>query len=331
MIRNKLSETIPITYCGYHIREAGANAIQEMAFTLANAVAYIQELLSRGISIDELPQPRALFVAGMDIFEEICKYRAFRRMWARVMKERFKANNPQVMALTYTCGSQSTLYTAQQPMNNIVRGSLSALVQLLSGAQSINIAAMDEALSIPTEESATLVLRTMQIVTDEAGIPNTVDPLAGSYYVEALTNELEEKATRLFEEVEALGGAVAAIEQGFMERQIVKEAHQQLRQVESGDRVVIGVNKFRTDEPVNIKLMKVNPKEEERQIEKVKRLRKERDNKKVEAALKELREAAQAGVNLVPSILPAVKAYATIGEMCDVLRDVFGEYKGPRR
>lgn len=214
--RNNLSEWMcPIIYCGYHMREAGANTVQEMAFTMANAVAYIEEVLSRGINIDELPQQRALFVAGLDLFEEVCKHRAFRRMWAKMMKERFKARNPRVMALGYTCGSQSSLYTAQQPMNNIVRGTISGFVQALSGVQTMNIAAMDEALSIPTEESATLVLRTMQIITHETGIPNTIDPLAGSYYVETLTDELEERATRLFEKVEALGGAVACIDKQF--------------------------------------------------------------------------------------------------------------------
>jgi methylmalonyl-CoA mutase N-terminal domain/subunit len=328
--RNNLSEWMcPIIYCGYHMREAGASTVQEMAFTMANAVAYIEEVLSRGINIDELPQQRALFVAGLDLFEEVCKHRAFRRMWARLMKERFKAKNPRVMALGYTCGSQSSLYTAQQPMNNIVRGTISGLVQALSGAQTMNIAAMDEALSIPTEESATLVLRTMQIITHETGIPNTIDPLAGSYYVEALTDELEERAMRLFEKVQALGGSVSCIEQGFQEREIAKEAYEQYKQFKTGEKVWVGVNQFQMNEKLSIKLMRVDPKGEERQIERVKRLRKERDNNMVEAALKDLKEAAKEGVNLVPTILSAVKAYSTIGEISDSLREVFGEYKKP--
>jgi methylmalonyl-CoA mutase N-terminal domain/subunit len=329
-IRNNLAELcIPMYYTGYHFREAGGDAVQEMAFTLADAVVYIEELLSRGISIDEFPRQMVLFVAGLDLFEEVSKYRAFRRMWAKLMKERFHAKNPRVMAVSYRTGSQSTLYTAQQPMNNIVRGTIAALVEVLAGTQLINIAAMDEALSTPTEQSATLVLRTMQIVTEETGILNTADPLAGSYYVEALTDELEERATKLFSQLEKLGGAVAGIEQGFQEEQIARGAYEQLEQVKGGERVVVGVNKYQMDEILSFKLMKVDPKEEERQIEKVKRLRKERDNKKVEAVLKEIKEAAIEGVKLVPVVLGAVKAYATIGEMCDVLRNVYGEYKRP--
>jgi methylmalonyl-CoA mutase N-terminal domain/subunit len=320
---------IPMYYTGYHTREAGGSAIQEMAFTLADAVVYFEELLHRGISIDELPQQMVLFAAGLDLFEEVSKYRAFRRMWARLMKERFNAKNPRVMGLIYRNGSQSALYTAQQPMNNIVRGTISALVEVLSGTQAINVAAWDEALSTPTEQSATLVLRTMQIVTEETGILSTADPLAGSYYLEALTDELEEKAINLFDQLEALGGAMAGIEQGFQEEQIAREAYEQLKRVKSGDRVVVGVNKYQMDETLSFKLTKADPEEEKRQIEKVKRLRKERDNKKVETALKEVKEAAIEGVNLVPSILAAAKAYATIGEICDVLRRVYGEYKIP--
>jgi methylmalonyl-CoA mutase N-terminal domain/subunit len=327
--RNKLLGISPIQYCGYHMREAGANAVQEMAFTFANAVTYIEETLRRGVSIDDYPQARGNLVAGMDLFEEVCKLRAFRRMWARLMKQRFKAKNPVVLAFNHLCGSQSSLYTAQQPMNNIVRGTISALVQILSGVQNLNIASMDEALSIPTEASATLALRTFQIITYETGITNTVDPLGGSYYVEALTDELEDKATKLLEEVEKLGGAVACIEQGFQEKQISMGAYEQLRQIKSGERVHVGVNKFQMDEKLSIKLMKVDPREEERQIEKVKRLRRERDNQKVEVSLRELKEAATDGVNLIPPLLAAVKAYATCGEICDMLRGVWGEYKRP--
>jgi len=326
--RNKLPMW-PICYSGYHIREAGANVVQEMAFTLANAVAYLDELLSRGISIDELPTQMVLFVAGMDFFEEICKYRAFRRMWARLMKERFKAKNPRAMAFDYTTGSQAEQYTAQQPLNNIVRGTIQAMVEVLAGVQLTNIAAMDEALSIPTEESAKLVLRTMQIIDYESCITNTVDPLAGSYYVESLTDELEEKATKLFEKVEALGGAIVGIERGFQQAEIAKEAYEQARLIESGERVIVGVNKFQEAGPVPIKLTKVDPKEEERQIARVKKLKKERDNKAVKVALARIKESALEGINLFPSILSAVKVYATIGEICDELRSVYGEYQQP--
>jgi methylmalonyl-CoA mutase N-terminal domain/subunit len=329
VVRNKLSGISPIQYCGYHMREAGGNAVQEMAFTLANAVTYIEEILRRGISVDEIPPPRGAFIAGMDLFEEVCKLRGFRRMWARLMKERFRAKNPLVMAPYYMLGSQASLYTAQQPMNNVVRGTVSALVQMLSGVRTMNIGAMDEALSIPTEESSLLLLRTLQIACYETGILNTVDPLGGSYYVEALTDELEEKAAKLFEEVQKLGGSIPCIEQGFQEKQIAREAYEQTKQFKSGDRIHVGVNKFQMDVPLTINLMKVDPKEEERQIEKVKRLRRERDNRKVEAALRELKEAAIEGVNLISPILTSVKVYATGGEICDTLRGVWGEYKRP--
>ena len=319
----------PIMYCGYHMREAGANVIQEMAFTLADAVEYIEELLRRGISINDLPAPRGLFVAGTDIFEEVCKHRAFRRMWARTMKERFGATNPRVMALTYSVGSQASQYTAQQPMNNVVRGTIQALVEVLSGIQAINIAAYDEALSIPTEESATLALRTLQIVSNETGVPNTVDPLAGSYYVEALTDELEERATKLFQEVQSLGGAAKCIQSGYLDKQIAREAYEEYKRVKTGERVVIGVNQFQDNQPVPVNLTKFDAKEEERQIEKVKRLRRERDNAAVEKTLKGVKEAALEGVNMVEPIMAAVEVYATVGEICGTLRTVYGEYVRP--
>jgi methylmalonyl-CoA mutase N-terminal domain/subunit len=320
---------IPIIYCGYHIREAGANAVQELAFTLANAVAYIEEFINRGLSVDDLPAPRVLFVAGLDLFEEICKHRAFRRMWARLMKERFGAKDPRVMAATFTSGSQSSLYTAQQPHNNVVRGTLAALVELLSGVQTTNIAAMDEALSIPTEESVTLALRTMQIVLHETGIPNTIDPLGGSYYVEALTDELEKKAMVLFDEIEAMGGAVAGIEKSFQEKQIAREAYEQYKRVASGEKIVVGVNRYKMEEEVPIKLMRVDPAEEDRQIQKVKRLKRERENDSVQIALREIQAAAREKVNLVGPILSAVRVYATVGEISDALRQVYGEFSRP--
>ncbi|MFC1532483.1 methylmalonyl-CoA mutase [Thermodesulfobacteriota bacterium] len=328
-IKKRLLGFSPIRYCGYHIREAGSTAAQEMAFTLANAVAYIEELLSRGINIDDLPQQMALFIAGTDLFEEIAKYRAFRRMWAKLLKERYKAKNPRVLAITYQCGSQSSQYTAQQPMNNVVRGTISALVQVLSGVQLMNIGAMDEALSIPTEASTTLCLRTMQIAMYESGLTNTVDPLGGSYFMEALTDELEEKATKIFEEVEQKGGAVACIEQGYQEREIGKEAYEQLRQLKSGERVHVGVNQFTMEEKLSMQLMKFDPLEEERQIKNLKKLKEKRDNEKVQIKLDDLKKAATEGFNTISPILSAVRAYATGGEIADTLREVWGEYKRP--
>lgn len=313
--------------CGYHMKEAGSNSIQEIAFTLANSCAYIRELLSRGLTVDQLPQPRILFAAGTDFFEEICKARAFRRMWARTLKEKFHARNPRSMCFTYQFGSQSSLYTAQQPLNNIIRGTIIGLIEALSGGQVNSVARYTEALSLPTPESATIAIRTQQILANETGIPDTIDPLAGAYFVEVLTDEIEERAMKLFEEVEAMGGAITAIEQGFMQKQIKQSAYDDLKKIESGERVRIGLNKFQTDEPVTSKLMKVDPTEEQKQVDKVTKLRQQRDNGKVKSSLKELKQAAQAGENLVAPILVSVRAYATIGEICDVLRGVFGEYQ----
>jgi methylmalonyl-CoA mutase N-terminal domain/subunit len=297
-----------------------------MAFTLADAVEYIEELLRRGVSIDEIPTPRGNFVAGLDLFEEAAKHRAFRRMWARLLKERYGATNPRVLAFSYAGGSMSSAYTAQQPMNNVVRGTISALVQILSGWQTTNIGAMDEALSIPTEESAALVLRTLQITANETGVMNTVDPLGGSYYVESLTDELERQATRLFDRIQSIGGAVKAIEQQFQEKELGKSAYEYMQKVKSKETVVVGVNAYQTAEKPKIKITKVDPAEEKRQIEKLQKLRRERENDKVAGALKGLGEAAREGVNLVEPVLAAVRNYATGGEIFDVLRSVYGEY-----
>lgn len=313
--------------CGYHMREAGASAIQELAFMVTNSAAFVEELITRGIDLNESYRPVEFLVAGLDFFEEISKHRAYRRMFAKMMRERFKVTNPRAMSPIMYSSCQASSYTAQQPLNNIIRGTVTALVQALSGIQVMGIASFDEAYAIPSAEAVRLALRTQQIIAYETGVINTVDPLAGSYYVEALTDELEERATKIVDKVEALGGAVAAIEQGFQEREIAREAYIKLRQIKSGDKVVVGVNKFQVDERVNIKLMKVDPEVEERQIEKVKRLKKERDNKKVGVALNDLKVLVKEGQNLVPAILAAVKTYATIGEICDTLRDIYGEHK----
>lgn len=328
-LRNNLKK-VQTAYNGYTIAEAGANSIQQMAFTLANAVEYIKELISRGISIDELPTPRVLLPGGIYFFEEICKHRAFRRMWARIMKERFNAKDSRAMTFIGQAGCPGSLFTAQQPLNNIARGAIVALVQALSGGEVLSGGRMDEALSIPSPEAVRVALRTQQIVACETGVADTVDPLGGSYYVEALTDEMEDQATKLFDKIEAMGGAVVAIERGFIEAEISKSAYNDLKQIESGEKVVVGLNKYQVDEPTPMKLMKVDPGEEERQIEKLKRLRRERNNAKVTTTLRELKGAAKEGVNLVEPILAAVKSYVTIGEICDVLRDVFGEYKRPR-
>jgi len=326
-INNGLINVRPGEFCGYHMREAGANVIQELAFTLANAVAYLECLKSRGVDLNKCYQPVAGFTAGLDLFEEICKLRAFRRMFSRTMKERFNVSNPDAMAVSYRCNSQASLFTAQEPMNNIVRGAITALVQALAGVQVMSVACFDEAHALPSPEAVKIALRTQQIVAYETGVVNTVDPLAGSYYVEALTDELEEKAMTLFEKVQAMGGAIASIEQGFQIREIARSALKHQQQVESGERVMIGVNKYRGNEAVHLEVRRPDEKDVERQIERLNKLRKERDNDEVKIALNGLKEAAREGANLVLPALATVKAYATIGEMCDVLRDVWGEYE----
>jgi methylmalonyl-CoA mutase N-terminal domain/subunit len=265
----------------------------------------------------------------MDFFEEICKFRAARRMWANIVKQRFQPKQEQSMAAFITAYTQGSFFTAQQPLNNIARGAIQGLAAVLGGTHSLTVSSMDEALALPSRKAARVALRTQQIIAHESGVTNTVDPLGGSYYVEALTDELEEKATRLFEEVQALGGALVAIEQGFYEKQIAESAYRYQKEMESGERVIVGVNQYQVDEPVSIEVRKVPPELEQRQVEKLNKLRKERDNSKVELSLREIKEAAQEGANTVSPILEAVRAYATIGEICDVLRGVWGEWTRP--
>jgi methylmalonyl-CoA mutase N-terminal domain/subunit len=247
-------------------------------------------------------------------------------MWAKTMKERFKAKTPKAMSFLYRAGSNSSLYTGQQPLNNIIRGTIAALVQMLGGVHFCNVAAYDEALAIPTAESAKLSLRTHQILVHESGVTNTVDPLAGSYYVEALTDQIEEKSMELFDKVQKMGGAVAAIESGFMRNEIAKSAHEFQVEIEKGEKIWVGVNQYQDEDPLKINIMKVDPKEEDRQIEKVRKLRKERDNNKVKTTLKVLKEAAQNNANIMVPLINATKAYATTGEIFDTLKSVWGEY-----
>lgn len=331
VIKNKLLDNIhPIQYTGYTLREAGGNIYQELGFVIAMARTYIKELIRRGIDINDYYSSVVNFTAGCDLFEEVCKFRAFRRMFSKMVKEEFHATNPKAMYVFFRAGCHPSRFTAQQPLINIIRGTISALVQQLAGVHYGGIAAYDEALSIPTPEAATIAMRTQQIVTYESGVINTVDPLAGSYYVESLTNEIEEKAIEFADKIEKAGGMIAAIEQGYIVHQIAQAAHQYQREIESGKRVWVGVNKFQIDEPIKIGIMRVDPKEEEKQIEKLKKLRKERDNHQVQATLRELKQAALEGTNLVPPVANAVKAYATIGEVFGTLKEVFGEYRAPR-
>jgi len=319
----------PISISGYHMREAGATAVQEMAFTFANAAAYIREVTARGIPVDRFaPRISWIFNTHSDFFEEVAKYRALRRLWARLMREKFGAADPRSwMFRTHTQTGGSTL-TAQQPENNVVRAALQALAAVLGGVQSLALSCYDEALAIPTEAAQTLAVRTQQIIAYESGVTDTVDPLAGSYFVEFLTDELERRAEGLFTEVEAMGGAVAAIERGVMQKAIQEEAYRFQQEVEEGRRIVVGVNAFaeETASP-SPPLFRVSAEVADRQRARLTGLRRERDACAVTRTLAALRDAAQGNANLLPPILAAVKAYATIGEICGVLRDVFGTYR----
>jgi methylmalonyl-CoA mutase N-terminal domain/subunit len=319
----------PISISGYHMREAGATAIQEMAFTFANAAAYVREVTARGIPVDRFaPRISWIFNTHSDFFEEVAKYRALRRFWARLMRERFGASDPRSwMFRTHTQTGGSTL-TAQQPENNIVRAALQALAAVLGGVQSLALSCYDEALALPTEAAQRLAVRTQQIIAHESGVTETVDPLAGSYFVESLTDELERRAEGLFNEVEAMGGAVVAIERGLMQKAIQEEAYRFQCEVEKGRRIVVGVNAFSEESPSPTPpLFRVGAEVADRQRGRLAALRRERDSAAVTRTLAGLRDAAEGNGNLMPPILAAVKAYATIGEICGVLRDVFGTYR----
>jgi methylmalonyl-CoA mutase N-terminal domain/subunit len=320
----------PISISGYHIREAGATAVQEMAFTFANAIAYIEAVRARGLAVDEFaPRISWIFNTHNNFFEEIAKYRALRRLWARIMKERFGAQKPESMMLrTHTQTGGSTLQ-AQQPENNIVRAAIQALAAVLGGVQSLALSCYDEALALPTEEAQRIALRTQQIIAYETGVTDTVDPLAGSYYVEYLTNELERRAREYLERIDAMGGAVRAIETGWMQQEIQAAAWAYQQDVESGREVVVGVNRFRDDDEEPKLIFRVDPRAAEVQRERLAELRRERDAAAVERSLARLRAAAEGDDNLMPPLLEAVKSYATLGEICGVLRAVFGDYRAP--
>lgn len=315
-----------ISISGYHIREAGSTAAQEIGFTLADAICYVETALKAGLKIDDFgPRLAFFFAAHSDLFEEVAKFRAARRLYARIMKERFGASDKSAMLRFHTQTGGVTL-TAQQPDNNIVRVTLQALAAVLGGTQSLHTNSKDEALALPTEESVTVALRTQQIIAYESGVTHTIDPLAGSFYVEKLTDELESEAEALIRKIDDLGGMVAAIEQGFVQKQIEESAYRFGQSIESGDRVIVGVNKFQSSEQTRMKLFEVPEAAQQRQIEKVKQIRRTRNRAQVETALEEVRQAAMGTDNLMPPILQAVRAYATLGEISQTLADVFGEY-----
>jgi methylmalonyl-CoA mutase N-terminal domain/subunit len=317
-----------ISISGYHIREAGSTAVQEVAFTLANACAYVDAALDAGLEIDTFARRLAFFFnASSNLLEEIAKFRAARRLWARIMKERFGAGKPASLMMRFHTQTAGNSLTAQQVDNNIVRVTLQALSAVLGGTQSLHTNSKDEALTLPTEDSVRTALRTQQIIAHESGVADTIDPLAGSYYIEELTDRIERKAAELMDEVEREGGVVSCIEKGFIQRQIENSAYDYQREIEKEERIIVGVNKFQVEEENKPPLLKIDPEIEKAQIEKLKKLKDKRDSGKVNKALKELRETATGNENLMPQIVAAVKDYATLGEICGVLREVFGEYR----
>jgi len=317
-----------ISISGYHIREAGATAVQEVAFTLANAIAYVEAAVKAGLDVDDFAGRISFFFnSHNDFLEEVAKFRAARRLWARIMKERFAAREPGSWMLRFHTQTAGCTLTAQQPDNNVVRVTLQALAAVLGGTQSLHTNSRDEALSLPTEKSVQIALRTQQIIAHESGVANTIDPLAGSYYVEALTNQIESRVQEYIEKIDAMGGALAAIERGFIQREIQESAYRYQRAVERREQIVVGVNEFVVQEETTLRRLKVDPAVRKRQIERLKALRERRDSEKVQTLLTRLREMAQGEDSLLPIILECVEAYATLGEICGVLREVFGEYK----
>jgi methylmalonyl-CoA mutase N-terminal domain/subunit len=326
------AENVPqwnsISISGYHIREAGSTAVQEVAFTLANGVAYVQAALDAGLGVDTFgPRLSFFFNAHLDFFEESAKYRAARRLWAEIMKERFHAQNPKSMMIRFHTQTAGCTLTAVQPMNNIVRVAFQALAAVLGGTQSLHTNSMDEALCLPSEQAVQIALRTQQLIAHETGVADTVDPLGGSYYVEQLTRQIYERAKDYIHRIDEMGGAVAAIEKGFIQREIQDSAYQYQREIEKNERVVVGLNRFQVEEEKPTNLLRVDPAVRESQVEKLRELRAKRDNKRVEAALGRLKESAEGRDNLMPLILEAVRAYATLGEICGLLRQVFGEHR----
>jgi len=318
-----------ISISGYHIREAGSTAVQEVAFTFANAIAYVQAAIDKGLDLDKFAGRLSFFFASHNNFlEEIAKFRAARRLWARIMKERFKAKNPNSLTLRFHTQTSGVSLTAQQPHNNIVRVALQALAAVLGGTQSLHTNSFDEAYALPSEHAVTVALRTQQLIAYESGVVDTVDPLGGAYYVEYLTDEIEEKALKYIEQIDSMGGAVAAIEKGFIQREITESAYRYQKEVESKKRTIVGVNDFKVEEEAPIKLLRVDPSIEKTLARCLKQVRSERNRAKVDEALSKLRSAADDDkTNLMPFVLTAVSEFATLGEICDILREVFGEHK----
>jgi methylmalonyl-CoA mutase N-terminal domain/subunit len=318
-----------ISISGYHIREAGATAVQELAFTLADGIAYVEAAIERGLNVDEFaPRLSFFFDSHIDFFEEIAKFRAARRIWSKIMRERFMAKNPRSWMLRFHTQTAGCSLTAQQPYNNVVRTAYEALAAVLGGTQSLHTNSLDETYAIPTEEAVTVALRTQQILSEETGVANTVDPLGGSYFVEALTQQMEELAWEYIHRIDEMGGMVAAIERGFPQAEVADSAYKFQRQIDCGEKVIVGVNKYMTEHPP-ITIWRMKPEIEERQLRRLREVKQMRNNAKVKELLGQIRMVSENGENLMPYLVSAVREYATIQEICDVWRDVFGRYTDP--
>ena len=317
-----------ISISGYHMREAGCTAVQELAFTFANAIAYVQAAVDAGLDVDRIGGRLSFFfVSQNNLLEEVAKFRAARKVWAKIMRDRFKAKNPRSWMVRFHTQTAGASLTAQQPENNIVRVTIQALAAVLGGTQSLHTNSMDEALALPSEKAATIALRTQQIIASESGCADVIDPLAGSYYVEHLTRTLEDETWKYLEKTEEFGGALGAIEQGFIQREIQESAFRFQREIENNQRIVVGVNRYESPQPPLEGTLKIDPALARKQIVSLTRVKEQRDQKKVQNALAQLREAALGEANTMPVILECVEAYASLGEISDVLRDVFGEYE----
>jgi methylmalonyl-CoA mutase N-terminal domain/subunit len=319
-----------ISISGYHIREAGSTAVQELAFTLADGIAYAEAAIDRGLEVDDFaPRFSFFFDSHIDFFEEIAKFRAARRMWGKIMKERFRAKDPRSWWLRFHTQTAGCSLTAQQAYNNVVRTALEALAAVLGGTQSLHTNSLDEVLALPTEEAATIALRTQQIIAEESGATNTIDPLGGSYFIEGLTNQMEEEAFEIIEKIDDMGGMLAAIEKNYPQQEIADAAYKYQRQIDEKRKTVVGVNKYVTEEEIPVEILEIDEELERLQVEKSNRVKNERDNRKVTEALERLEGACAGNQNVMEPIIEAVKEYATLQEVCDVFRKVFGEYRDP--
>ena len=327
---NEVPRWNTISISGYHIREAGSTAVQELAFTLADGIAYTQASIDRGLDVDDFaPRFSFFFNSHLDFFEEVAKYRAARRMWGKIMKERFKAKDPRSWWLRFHTQTAGCSLTAQQPYNNVIRTTLQALAAIMGGTQSLHTNSLDEVLAIPTEEAATIALRTQQVIAEESGVANIIDPLGGSYLVESLTNQMEEEAFEIIQKIDDMGGMLAAIEKNYPQQEIADAAYHYQRQIDENEKTVVGVNKYITDEEIPIEILEIDEELERLQIEKTNRIKSERDNKKVKECFEVLGEACEGNKNVMEPLIESVKSYATLQEVCDVYRQVFGEYRDP--